>query len=92
MTQSGTYDVSYIAPSGCIYTDEISIALLPIGINDLMLENLRISPNPFTDLLQVKGLEKPMAYVLADIQGRILISGNLQSGDVINTSTLKSGY
>ncbi len=91
VTQSGTYDVSYIAPSGCIYTDEITVTLLPIAINDHYLNKLEVQPNPFTSQIQVKGDFKNISFQLMDIKGRTLMSGNINANEALSLDNIENG-
>lgn len=92
VTQSGTYDVSYIAPSGCIYTDEINVTLLPIGINDQYLNKLKVQPNPFINQIHLKDDFENISFQLMDVNGRIVRSGIINSDEVLEVKDLENGY
>ncbi len=64
-----------------------------VGVNtDLDIENqVRLFPNPADNHIRVSGIEPNSVYEIRDLKGRILLSGNLNNGDMIDVSELKTG-
>ena len=63
-----------------------------LAINDENQPEIRVSPNPFQDLLEISGLELESSFELINLQGQLVLSGNISPKDnKINTSNLPTG-
>ncbi|MFQ3580134.1 MAG: C10 family peptidase, partial [Bacteroidales bacterium] len=70
---------------------EISYETVLTGINSFNARHIEIYPNPFTDLLYLKGIESRAKISISDISGKTLISLDNYNGNEIDLSNLKSG-
>jgi hypothetical protein len=61
------------------------------NVRSTIMSNVRIYPNPATDLLYVDGSEKELVVNIYNIAGSMLISKRISNSDVIDVSSLTSG-
>jgi hypothetical protein len=61
------------------------------NIRNTVMSNVRIYPNPATDLLYIDGSEKELVVNIYNIAGSMLISKKVSNSDVIDISSLTSG-
>lgn len=54
-------------------------------------DDLVVYPNPTDDILTISAKEKFTQYQVIDMQGKVIKTGNLSSGNVINLEHLQSG-
>ncbi len=79
-TASGVYAVE-VTENGCTATSEC-IEMIFVGLEDLIVANVSISPNPASDYLQVDfgALENIESVQLLDAQGRVVFNeGNVNA-------------
>ncbi|MGN6568558.1 MAG: T9SS type A sorting domain-containing protein [Flavipsychrobacter sp.] len=50
-----------------------------------------IYPNPFSNQLIIKGINKRTAYIISNALGQVCLSGSIDSNDFINTGSLNAG-
>lgn len=63
-----------------------------LGIGDFQIDNLALYPNPATNVLYMEGLPVADLQVqIVDMQGRIVMSQNIQSDTGLDVSSLNSG-
>jgi hypothetical protein len=56
------------------------------------LPSIQVYPNPATDRVYVAwGDEKIAFYQLLDVQGRVVLNGEVQAGDSISIATVSPG-
>ncbi len=91
----GTFDVCLIASNqygeSAPYCEEIEIADLTVGMNELAAKGIIISPNPTSGKLNIQlpqGLED-VSYAIYTLTGSLVISGNTQSNSMLNISLEK---
>lgn len=94
-TATGSYSVTVAAASGCSATSAPTTWTLSTGINENELDKyFTVSPNPATDnlMLDVEAINIYNTYSVCDIEGRVILTGNVQSGkQPISISTLSPG-
>lgn len=93
-TTDGVYTVALIAGnSGCdADTTYFTINVGTAGIESNALSNVTVSPNPFTNGVQLNGESGEMyQLILLDLNGKILLEQDVLSGDQIDLSDLSSG-
>jgi hypothetical protein len=63
-----------------------------IGINENVNSEISVLPNPFQDILLIKGVEMESLFELFNLQGQMLLSGKVTASEnTINTQNLPSG-
>jgi hypothetical protein len=64
-----------------------------LGIeNDILTANIRLSPNPATDYIQIHRLNNPENYIIYDALGKEILNGHINNNEKININTLTSGF
>jgi Zn-dependent metalloprotease len=82
---NGSYSVE-VSLNGCRGTATFTMST--VGVNDVLTESIRITPNPFTDKITVDGVGN-FELRLLDVTGQILLV-NKQT-QILNTSHLATG-
>lgn len=59
--------------------------------NQAVLSIIKLYPNPFTDKLSVSGLSENGTIRVLDLNGRVVLNQQMNSGETVNTSALPSG-
>ena len=91
---NGTYD-----HSGCVFPsllDALSLFLskktgCTIGLDELVLENLEVYPNPTTGSFTIAGHEKPVEMELINASGVLVKRGNIEPNGQVDISNLPTG-
>ncbi len=91
--ESGVYDVTLTTDSDCEFTETIEVIVT--GIENYQSGDIRIHPNPASEVLIIKneGEAKIEHLVIHDIQGKLVMSENVVDGSEfqINISTIPTG-
>jgi hypothetical protein len=90
---AGTYYAYFPNQNGC---NEVTETLLTIidcenGISEVDFLQVRISPNPTTDKIQIIGINKPFSFVVRDLMGKIIIDQEKYQNDTIDFSKFERG-
>jgi hypothetical protein len=63
------------------------------SVNDLVLTEFKMYPNPATNFVNIEVKDDNLRYLLFDLNGKLLLQGNLISGkQQIDISVLSGGY
>lgn len=62
-----------------------------VSLEEYEQEEIDIFPNPFSDWLEVKGIEGEGIYRIYDIQGKLVMEGALEQHQIRHLDRLKSG-
>jgi predicted SpoU family rRNA methylase len=62
------------------------------GEEELEMEEIIIFPNPAKDYIELSGVGSTTKYTISNIQGAVLLSGNMESNSIISLNELKAGY
>lgn len=63
-----------------------------VGVPEIVAESFKVYPNPVHNLLYISGNEfQHYPYAVYSIDGRLLLSGEAQSGNPVDVSELPSG-
>ncbi|NEN22631.1 PKD domain-containing protein [Cryomorpha ignava] len=91
--EPGVYTVTLITNGGCESVE--TIELIISGVEDYNSGSISIHPNPASDLVNIKndGAENPARATIRDIQGRVILEKDLESGFEwqFNTAQLPTG-
>lgn len=60
----------------------IQTSTYPVGLEEQVAKKLQVFPNPFTDLLQVRGIENGSSFVVFDLNGRLIATGQVQNEEL----------
>jgi hypothetical protein len=60
-------------------------------INNYVNSEIQIYPNPFTNKIQIQGIDSNTTYTLMDAMGNTLINGKVQDSEPISLSDLANG-
>jgi hypothetical protein len=88
-SQNGTYAL-IVSENGCVDTS-VCLSVNTIGIEELTLAALQIYPNPSMDGKVQVECPKAVRYVLYDLKGNRLLSGEMQDVIALDLSTLSKG-
>jgi hypothetical protein len=70
-----------------LYLDDMALTM-PVGINEIEVNNLLLFPNPATDRIQIN---KPVVFNIYNTTGEILLNGNTINQNTIDLSVLVKG-
>lgn len=62
-----------------------------LSVSESHLNTYSIFPNPVQDLLYVKGFDPDVDYRIYNMNGDLVLKGNIGKDDIVNVSKLKSG-
>lgn len=62
-----------------------------LSIKDFSIDQVKIYPNPTTNLINITGLTNTESYTIFDVMGRTLLNGILASNNTINLENLTNG-
>lgn len=91
---AGTYTVSLVADNGVCVADTayLTINVGTAGLESSGLEGIILYPNPFTDVLILKGEEGAVYELLfEDLNGKLVKAASLLSGESIRLTELANG-
>ena len=96
VNDSGTYAVTVTDQNGCASSDDINVQVeICLGIDNITDKDaFNLFPNPAKNNFHIKvNYVKKTTFKLLNIQGRAIMSGDLESGAVrqINVSTIPPG-
>lgn len=81
--------------SGALMIRPVLGPIIASGVNDVVLKKpigFNISPNPTTDYINIEtGVYTPVYYQLADVQGKVLMTGLVKQDDKIDVRSLTPG-
>lgn len=86
----GSYKVRVVTTNYPMISNEVSFNVIS-DIETAKAFNVKVYPNPVVDELHVSGLEEGAAYMIYDMTGRAIRSGNLVGGRT-NVSELSNGF
>ena len=94
-------------PAGCIYSRMWEFKVYPdcsveyvgssgnklplTGIGETVKKEISLSPNPFVSTLRVNGIQKPTAFCIHDISGRLVKKGITKDGVISDLDDLLRG-
>ncbi|MGB3947517.1 MAG: T9SS type A sorting domain-containing protein [Bacteroidia bacterium] len=85
-----TLTTGFFSTQGAYYfIDNIFVSAVPVSINEINSTQISIFPNPVSDVLYVKNLNKLNIYFIMDIMGEIVKSGQLLNQ--VDVSDIKNG-
>ncbi len=88
----GTNIITFKSTTGtqCCYGADITVTTT-LSSDDFEYNNLKIYPNPATDLIQVQGLDTTSSYVIYNLIGSEISKGQISNNDKISVRNLESG-
>ncbi len=91
-THTGTYHVTVFSAKGCASDPSVGYYIGFTGISDIEQANIEVSPNPFTDFININAVESNNAsYILTNQLGQVVMTGELKLGDNSLDIELSSG-
>lgn len=79
-TQGGPTAVRIKVSNNCgIDSSQLNLTI-NVSVAENELPQLQIYPNPFTDVVQIDGMETPYTVQIKDLQGRILLQHKMAAG------------
>ncbi len=90
---NGTVTVTATSTDGSATAGSTTIDITNqnIGLDDLALEALALYPNPASDQLTLRGFDGELEFVVFDLQGKKLLSGQVQEGQTVSVKHLANG-
>jgi len=86
--ENATYTITVEDENGCL----IEITQVLTSINNLILQNVELFPNPSENYLNIKVLEKgAIFYKIYNTNGNAIINNSLSNGENIDISIIPSG-
>ncbi len=64
---------------GCIHCD--SVAFIMVGVEDILAEEIVLSPNPAQEEIKVSGMNGSFNYVIQSLSGEVIFEGKCESED-----------
>jgi hypothetical protein len=61
------------------------------SIEKKKIESWKVYPNPTNDILMISGITKKTQYSLFNINGQLIVSGNIEQNEKIDMSDFPSG-
>lgn len=96
-TESGTYELELTDNSGCFDPISLSLDVVYSGIEDIGNLDIKIFPNPTSDVLTIavpEGVASDIKFEILDMTGRVRISMSQETGNglhKLDVSTLEQG-
>ena len=76
-----------------IITNTVSTQLAVLSTNEFSANSIKLYPNPAGDFITVASTDNALyQYIISDINGKRLMSGNAGNGSMIDVSALQSGF
>ena len=62
-----------------------------LDINDFIINNIEVFPNPTSNYITINKLSSPRSYAIYDISGKLVSSGELSNNEKIDLTSLRKG-
>ena len=87
---SGNYTVRGTDANGCSATSQVFAHTIS-GIDNVLLQSLRVYPNPASNMLYIDGDYKAASVTITDIVGQQMLQSNVSTHAALNVEYLAAG-
>lgn len=88
---NNTISLTALASTQCYYGADVNIGTTPLGKEDFKFNNVKLYPNPASDLITLNGLVDTTPYKIYNILGAEITKGNISENRNINVKSFPLG-
>ena len=88
---NNTISLTALASTQCYYGADVNVGTTTLGTEDFKFNNVKLYPNPASDMITVNGLEDITPYKIYNILGAEITKGNISENGSINVKPFALG-
>jgi len=91
ISEEGNYSVVYSYDFGCEGEAASEVVFITTRLNEKLIGEISIFPNPGNEYVYLKGIDKSAEFVIINSSGALIMQGLLNKEGLINTNELSAG-